>query len=175
MDGVSRQGGHRHAAKTSGGENLCGLNRQIVEIDTLALVPGDVLIFAHGTNVDAGATAQESVGVQIDESALTGESFPVQKDAGEVVAAGAFAVWGEGEALATPTGHATRLGQIAATAKKIGVPRTALQLATKSPADKLWYVALASVVLMPLLGVLRRQDWSWPAGRSLMGSSICGR
>jgi len=132
---------------------------QISEIDTLEVVPGDVLIFSQGTKINADATVQKSVGLQVDESALTGEAFPAQKEAGDGVAAGTFVVAGEGEAVVTVTGQQTRLGQIAARSKEIGVPRTALQLATKSLAGQLVYVALFFAVLIPLLGVLRGQDW----------------
>ena len=132
---------------------------QVLEIDTLEIVPDDVLILAPGTTINADAKVNKSRGLQVDESALTGEAYPVQKEPGDVVSAGTFVVAGEGEAVVTTTGKQTRLGQIAAKTKDIVIPRTALQLATKSLAGKLLYVALAFAILIPLLGILHGQDW----------------
>ncbi len=134
-------------------------NGQIVEVDTLEVVPNDVLILSQGTKINADARIQQSIGLQVDESALTGESFPVDKQAGEQLFAGTFIVSGEGQAVVTATGRQTRLGQIAAQTKEIKVPRTALQLASRSLAGKLVYVALFFAILIPLLGILRGQDW----------------
>jgi len=59
----------------------------------------------------------------------------------------------------TVTGAHTRLGQIAAKTEVIEPPPTALQLAMKSLAGKLLYVALFFAIGIPILGVLRGQDW----------------
>ncbi len=134
-------------------------DHQIVEIDTLDVVPDDVLILSSGTKIAADARIQASIGLQIDESALTGESFPVEKHIGDEIYAGTFVSSGEGQAVVTVTGAQTRLGQIAAKTEEIEPPRTALQLAMKSLAGKLLYVALFFAISIPILGLLRGQDW----------------
>ncbi len=134
-------------------------NRRIEEIDTLDVVPDDVLVLSQGTKINADGRIQQSVGLQVDESALSGESFPVEKQSGDSVHAGTFVVSGEGQAVVTTTGKLTRIGQIASQTRDIKVPRTALQLSTKSLAAKLVYVALFFAIFIPALGIIRGQDW----------------
>jgi Ca2+-transporting ATPase len=128
---------------------------RIVEIDTLDVVPDDVVVLSQGTKINADARVGRSVVLQADESALTGESVPVDKKVGDPVYAGTFIVSGEGLAIVTMTGPRTRVGQIAARTKQIKPPRTALQEASKSLANTLVWVALFFAVVIPLLGVVR--------------------
>ncbi len=128
---------------------------QIVEIDTLAVVPDDVLVLSQGAKINADARVERSVMLQADEATLTGESFPVHKRVGDTVYAGTFIVSGEGLAVVTLTGPRTRLGQIASRTRQIKPPRTALQEASRSLANTLVYIALFFAVTIPLLGVLR--------------------
>ena len=51
------------------------------EIQTDFLVPGDILLLKTGQRVPADARLLEAFGLEVDESSLTGESFPVAKDA----------------------------------------------------------------------------------------------
>jgi len=124
-------------------------------VDTESVVPGDLLLLVPGARIPADARLTSGVDVAVDESALTGESLPASKAAGDVVFAGTVVVSGEGEAEATVTGSATRLGQMAAQLATVKPPRTPLQLAMKSLAGKLVWVAIAFAVLIPLIGVLR--------------------
>lgn len=131
---------------------------QIVEIDSEAVVPDDILVLTTGTKVAADARVIKGIGLQADEAALTGESFPQEKSAGDEVSAGTIIVNGEGEALVALTGAGTKIGKIAATAKTVRPPRTALQLAMRSLAGKLVYVAVFFSALIPLIGWLRGED-----------------
>jgi Ca2+-transporting ATPase len=128
------------------------------EIDALAVVPGDILVLSQGTRIAADGTVFRPVDLQVDESALTGESFPQPKSAGETVYAGTVAVAGEGLAKVTITGRRTRLGEIAASAEEIRPPRTRLQLAMKDLAGKLVYIAVFMVALITVVGILRGQN-----------------
>lgn len=130
----------------------------IVEIDSENVVPGDILILTPGTKVAADATVRQSVDLQNDESSLTGESFPQNKSGGSEIYAGTVVASGEGQAEVIATGKDTKLGKTAATLKQIKPPRTALQLAMRSLAGKLVYVAVFFSVFIPLLGILRGQD-----------------
>jgi Ca2+-transporting ATPase len=49
---------------------------RIKEVDTEVVVPGDVLILGTGTRVAADAKLAIAYRLKVDESALTGESFP---------------------------------------------------------------------------------------------------
>ena len=131
----------------------------LVEVDSEELVPGDLLVLATGTRIAADARVTTSLGLACDESALTGESFPVEKQPGDTVFAGTVVVGGEGEAVVTAIGQATRLGGIGRTLGEVRQPRTPLQLAMRALAGKLVWVAVFFATLIPLIGVLRGQDW----------------
>jgi Ca2+-transporting ATPase len=124
------------------------------EIPTEDVVPGDVLLLSQGSRVAADARLVIAYSVAADESALTGESFPVDKKAGDELYAGTAIVSGEGEAEVTATGMNTRLGKLAQTAREIREPKTPLQKAMKSLAFALVWVALFFSIAIPLLGYL---------------------
>jgi len=61
---------------------------QVVTIDTENVVKGDVLILLPGVRLPADAKLLDVVDFSVDESALTGESVPVEKSAGDAIFAG---------------------------------------------------------------------------------------
>ena len=129
------------------------------EIDATELVPGDLLVLTAGTRLAADAELTKAVALSCDESALSGESFPVAKEVGAKVYAGSVVVSGEGEAVVTATGHSTRLGAIGLSLQEIRPMRTPLQLAMRDLAGKLVWVAGFFAVLIPAMGILQGQDW----------------
>jgi len=130
----------------------------IETIDSREVVPGDMLVLVTGTKIAADSEVIRSTELQCDESALTGESFPVGKRPSDPLFAGTIIVSGEGTAKVLVTGKLTRIGQIAATAEEIRPPRTALQLAMRDLAGKLVYIAVFFSVAITLIGILRGQD-----------------
>ena len=81
------------------------------------LVPGDIVLLHFGDLVPADARLIETDNFAVDESALTGESIPVQKDAAArderaVVLAGSAVVSGTAAAIVVATGSRTRLGAL---------------------------------------------------------------
>ncbi len=132
---------------------------QIIEVKSIEVVPGDVLILTTGTKIAADGKVERGIDLEVDESALTGESAAVDKKAGDDLFAGTIVVSGEGQAEVATTGPATRLGKIAAQTKDIKIPRTPLQLAMKKLAGQLVYVALFFSIAIPLIGFIRGQDW----------------
>jgi len=133
-------------------------NGKITEIDSKNVVPGDILILTPGTKIAADAKIQQSLNLQIDESSLTGESFPREKRVNDKIYAGTIVVSGEGQAEVFATAKNTKLGKTAATLKKIKSPKTALQLAMKSLAGKLVYLAIFFSVFIVILGILQGRD-----------------
>lgn len=131
----------------------------VTEVDAETVVPGDLLVLTPGTRLAADARVTRSSGLACDESALSGEAMPVDKAAGDPVYAGTVIVSGEGEAEVTGTGAATRIGGMAQALAQVARPRTPLQLAMGALAGKLVWVAVFFAVLIPLIGVLRGQDW----------------
>jgi P-type Ca2+ transporter type 2C len=130
---------------------------------------GDLLILAQGTKVAADGTLMRGVDLQIDESALTRESFPSQKQESNKVYAATIVVAGEGIARVSLTGRKTRIGEIATSAQEIRPPKTRLQLAMKDRAGKLVCIAIFLVVAITVIGILRGQD---PQTMLLTGLSL---
>lgn len=96
------------------------------EIPAAELVPGDIVILEAGRVVPADLRLISSVNLKIEESALTGESVPVQKDAdfiaeGEVTLGDRLnmaylstsVAYGRGEGVIVKTGMQTEIGKIA--------------------------------------------------------------
>ncbi len=134
-------------------------DRKLAEIDSENVVPGDILILTSGTKVAADAKLEKSMDMELDESALTGESFPQEKNVDDEIYAGTVILSGEGSAQVFATGKSTKLGKIAATAVDIKPPKTRLQLAMKALAGKLVFVALFFSISIPLSGFLQGQDF----------------
>jgi len=129
----------------------------VTEVETEAVVPGDILVVGSGSRVAADATLLDAFSLQVDESSLTGESLPAAKSAGEAIYAGTLVVAGEGRAEVTATGLSTKIGRISAMAQSVKPPKTPLQLAMKDLALKLVWVALFFSVAIPVLGLARGQ------------------
>lgn len=133
-------------------------NGEIVSIEATGVVPADVLVFSSGTKVPADARVLSAIGLEIDESSITGESYPAAKAEGDEVSAGTVVVSGEGFAEVTATGRATRLGALAEGLKTVRPPKTPLQKAMKELSAKLVWVAVFFSVAIPLIGLVRGQS-----------------
>jgi Ca2+-transporting ATPase len=132
-------------------------NRGITEVPTENIVPGDLLVLISGTRLAADGNLVSAISLQIDESSLTGESFPQDKTPGAEAYAGTLVVAGEGLMDVTLTGSATRVGRISGLAQEIRQPKTPLQLAMKSLAKTLVVVALFFSIIIPLIGFFQGQ------------------
>src|SRR3970282_1071028 len=101
-------------------------NDEELEIAARELVPGDVTLLRAGDKVPADVRLVESFNLQIEESALTGESVPVEKHAAplpnddlgvadrkNMAYAGTAATYGRGRAVVVATGMQTEFGKIA--------------------------------------------------------------
>ena len=106
------------------------------------LVPGDVIRLRIGEIVPADARLFDGDPVEVDQSALTGESLPVERKPGEAVYSGSIIRRGEIEALAYATGGSTFYGK---TAELVRTTETHshLQRAVVKIANYLIYIALA--------------------------------
>jgi P-type Ca2+ transporter type 2C len=137
------------------------------EVPVEQLVPGDVVLLHEGQRIPADARLLASAGLLVDESPLTGESLPVEKDAEatlpeatplaerrNLLYAGSAITRGRGTAIVVATGMGTELGRIAALAAGIREPRTPLQQAMRELTRWLVWLALGFSILVPLLGWL---------------------
>ena len=124
------------------------------EIEAQQLVPGDVIRLRLGDIVPADAKLIDGDYLSIDQSALTGESLPVSKKAGDVAYSGSVAKQGEMVALVTGTGSNTYFGQ---TAKLVESAQTVshFQKAVLRIGDYLIYLSLGLVAVLIIVQVFR--------------------
>lgn len=97
-----------------------------VVIDASRLVPADLVVLRAGDRASADMELREAHALSLDSSSLTGESVPVRPEPGQIVFAGSFIREGEGKAVVTATGKATRIAGIARMAQSSERPRTPL-------------------------------------------------
>lgn len=121
------------------------------------LVPGDVIRARLGDIVPADIKLFGGNYLLLDESALTGESLPVEKQVLDTTFSGAIVRRGEMDAVVTATGQNTYFG---ATTKLVQEARTTshLQKAVVKIADNLIIIAAVAVVIVIIAGVLRGEN-----------------
>jgi H+-transporting ATPase len=90
------------------------------DIEARRLVPGDLILIKLGNIVPADAKLQGAGYLSVDQSALTGESLPVDKKAGDDAYSGSIAKQGEMEAVVTATGMRTYFGKTAGLVQQAG-------------------------------------------------------
>ncbi|MFH0916880.1 MAG: plasma-membrane proton-efflux P-type ATPase [bacterium] len=118
------------------------------------LVPGDVIRVRLGEIVPADARLLEGDSVEVDQSALTGESLPATRKAGEVVFSGSIIRQGEIDAMVYATGAHTYFGK---TAQLVQEARTVshFQRAVLKIGNYLIILAVALVVVIIAVGLFR--------------------
>jgi len=84
-----------------------------VRLPVEAIVEGDVVVLGAGSSIPADGLVLSSDAMLADESALTGESVPVEKGDGAPVFAGTHVQSGSGRMLVVAIGEATRIGAVA--------------------------------------------------------------
>ncbi|MCD6388330.1 MAG: cation-translocating P-type ATPase [Desulfobulbaceae bacterium] len=130
-------------------------NGRKVVMDSRQLVPGDIIYLEAGDKVPADARILEFVNLAVDESSLTGESLPVEKNnsvipstvqIGEQVNmlfSSTAVVAGNGRAVVVSTGMATEIGKITGLVREAEEEPTPLQKRLDSFGRKLGYVIIA--------------------------------
>ncbi|MDY0022411.1 cation-translocating P-type ATPase [Arenimonas caeni] len=137
---------------------------QARRIPAAGVVPGDLLVLEEGARVPADGRLLSARSLAVDESLLTGESVPVDKQAGAGDEAGeAFAgtlvVGGTGLAEVTRTGIATRSGQIGQALAGIDIESTRLQRNTARLVRLFGVLALCVSLLLLLVHGAIRGEW----------------
>lgn len=141
------------------------------EIDASGLVPGDIVILDAGRQIPADLRLTVTENLKTEESALTGESVPVGKDAG-FAAAGALPVgdrknmaWmstnvtaGRGEGIVTATGMDTEIGKIARLIHEAPVEATPLQKRLGDLGGALSFLAVGLCAVLFAVAVFQKRD-----------------
>jgi len=118
------------------------------------LVPGDLMRVRIGEIVPADARLLQGDPIEVDQSALTGESLPVERKTGEAVYSGSIVKQGEADALVYGTGGNTYFGK---TARLVETAHTVshFQRAVLKIGDFLIVLALALVILILIVALFR--------------------
>jgi H+-transporting ATPase len=121
------------------------------------LVPGDIVRLRLGDIVPADARLLDGDPIQIDQSALTGESLPVTRQTGDEVYSGAIVKQGEADGLVYATGSHTYFGK---TAHLVESTHTVshFQRAVLKIGNYLIVIALALVSLILVVSAIRQND-----------------
>jgi H+-transporting ATPase len=124
------------------------------QINAKELVPGDIIRLRLGDIIPADVILFDGEYLSVDQSALTGESLPVNKTTGDSAYSGSIAKQGEMVGLATATGNDTYFGKTAklvASAK----PVSHFQKAVLQIGDYLIYLSLGLVAALILVQLFR--------------------
>jgi magnesium-transporting ATPase (P-type) len=126
-----------------------------VEVEARELVPGDILLIEEGDAISADARLHDGA-LEVDMSTLTGESTPIERQAGttdhsastlsapDLVFSGTLAASGSARALVYRTGMTTELGRIAALTERVGHAVSPLERQVRRAA---WLIAAISTAL----------------------------
>lgn len=142
---------------------------QLQSVKSTELVPGDVVEFEAGDLIPADVRLLSAASLKCDESALTGESVPVEKAAEAEVSeiaplgdrvnmayAGCAVSYGHGRALIVKTGMRTEMGKIAALLENEEEGATPLQQKLAQLGKYLGILALAICAVIFVVGLLDR-------------------
>lgn len=124
------------------------------EIPAKELVPGDYIRIIQGDIIPADVKLVDGKYLSVDESALTGESLPVDKQPGDVTYSSSIARQGEMNALVIGTGMHTKFGRTAQLVQKAGAV-SHLQRAVLHIADYLIYISLGLATLLVIVQLYR--------------------
>ncbi len=140
---------------------------EISEVPTRELVPGDIVIMETGDVIPADLRLMEAVNLKIQESALTGESVPVDKqtaalhgtevplgDRVNMAFSGGLVTYGRGKGIVVATGMKTEVGKIANLLQQTTDTETPMSRRLEQLGKILGIAALIICAVIFLVGVL---------------------
>lgn len=158
-------------------ESLQDMNKQtatvirdgkVTTVESEQLVVGDILVLESGDAISADARLIEASQLRVEESALTGESEAVEKDAAfiaeedeslgdqlNMVFKGCTVAAGRGKAIVTAIGMATEMGKIADLLNENTMQETPLQVRLNQLGKRISMIALAAAALVFVIGELQ--------------------
>ena len=121
---------------------------QMVHLPSASLVPGDVVRLEAGDRLPADGIVIEAQGVMADESVLTGESVPIEKEIDDEVFSGTLLTRGKAYVEITRTGLASAAGKLAELIGKIKPSPTPLERRLSAFGGQIarWVLILSVVV-----------------------------
>ncbi len=131
-------------------------------IDSVMLVPGDLIYLEEGSKIPADATLVKSWNLEVNEASLTGESLPVSKQEGDSKTGNLFmgtvVAKGRGYAHVTRTGNSTEFGKIARTLAAIEDEPTPLQKKLSVFTRQIGLIGMAAAALVFVLSFVQHKN-----------------
>ena len=143
-------------------------NDKIIVINTKELVPGDIIYLESGETVPADIRILSCESLKVDESALTGESVPVQKSANvlkenlilqeqkNMLFLGTSITNGKCTGIVISTGKNTEIGKIALSLNEIDRIETPLQLKIKEISKKITFIVFIILIFIFILALINK-------------------
>ena len=164
-----------HAAKVIRNEN-------ITVIPAKELVPGDIVVLDTGDYIPADLRVIEAVNLKAQESSLTGESVPVEKniekiennevgigDRVNMLFSSSLVTYGRGKGIVVETGMTTEVGKIAGMINDVEKQETPLQTKLNKLGKTLGIAALAICVFIFIVGLIQGKE---PIGMFMTAVSL---
>jgi P-type Ca2+ transporter type 2C len=147
-------------------------NGEVKEINSHEVVPGDILILDTGRFISADIRLIESANLQIEESALTGESVPTDKDASQVFSGlktplgdreniafmSTLVTRGRGVGIVVETGMNTEVGKIANLINTEKKEKTPLEIRLDKLGKTLGMFAIGICVIIFVIALIQGRD-----------------
>ena len=143
-------------------------NDKIIVINTKELVPGDIIYLESGETVPADIRILSCESLKVDESALTGESVPVQKSSEvlknnlilqeqkNMLFLGTNITNGKCTGIVVSTGKNTEIGKIALSLNEIDRIETPLQLKIKELSKKITFIVFIILIFIFILALINK-------------------
>ena len=144
-------------------------DKKTQEINAENLVPGDIIELETGNYVPADCRIIEGFNLKIEESSLTGETEPVEKNNQAILKdkiplgdmknmgfMGSIVVSGRGKAIVTETGMNTKIGKIANMINEEETPETPIQKKLSEVGKILGIVCLVICAVIYVIGILKK-------------------
>ncbi|MHB8062108.1 MAG: cation-translocating P-type ATPase [Ruminiclostridium sp.] len=159
-------------AKMTTPKALVRRDGEVKEINSEEVVPGDIIILDAGRYVPADLRLIESANLQIEESALTGESVPADKDANAIYEdsktpigdksnmafMSTLTTYGRGEGVVVATSMETEIGKIAKILDEDNDEMTPLQKRLDELGRVLGFIAIGICVIIFIISLIQKRD-----------------
>jgi Ca2+-transporting ATPase len=145
-------------------------NGEVVQIPAEQVVPGDIVLVEAGDRVPADGRLLRSATLEVDESALTGESVPVPKqtemvpgadtplgDRVDMVYMNTSVTRGTAELVVTATGMSTEVGHISGMLQATETEKTPLTVQLDTLTKQIVVIAMVALAISVFLGAVRGQ------------------
>lgn len=153
-------------------KSLVRRDGEVKEINSEEVVPGDIIILDAGRFIPADIRLLESANLQIEESALTGESVPSNKNATTILVdpktpigdkvnmafMSTLATYGRGEGIVVATAMDTEIGKIAKILDEDSNEMTPLQKRLDELGRTLGFLAIGICVFIFALALIQKRD-----------------